>query len=417
LESFKITAMGKLVISETEVLVVGAGPTGLTAAAALSHWGVKVRVIDKAPAPSGQSKALGVQAGTLECLRDVFGPELPEKMIREGFPVKTLHLRVAGQRPLDIDTSVIPSIYNFVLVLEQSKTEGLLTEVLTDQSLKVERSCELLETREEGDGVVSRFRSGDGREEMIRSQFVLGCDGAHSLVRHQAGIDFQGKPYSADFILGDVRLEWPCPDGEIQIYLGNQGVAAAFPIKGDHRFRFILIPKEKTRVGSPAISPEEFARTAQALCPLPLKIVESLWLARFRVHHRRARRFRKGRLFLLGDAAHIHSPVGGQGMNTGIQDAVNLSFKISRVLRQGAPPELLNQYEVERVPVADSILKNTDKATRTVLLGANPISQKIAFYLAPRLGRFSFLQKKILRSVSQIEVARREIEGRRHFGE
>jgi 3-(3-hydroxy-phenyl)propionate hydroxylase len=409
--------MDKSMISETEVLVVGAGPTGLTAAAALSRWGVKVRVIDKAPTASDQSKALGVQPGTLECLEDVFGPELPKKMIQEGFPVKAFHLRVEGQRPLDIHTGVIPSDYNFILVLEQNKTERLLTEVLNGQSIQVERSCELLETREEGDGVVSRFRSGNGTEEMIRSQFVLGCDGAHSVVRHQAGIEFQGKPYSADFILGDIRLQWACPDGEIQIFLGSRGVAAAFPIKGGHRFRFILIPKEKTPAPSPAISPEEFARLAQGLCPLPLKILESLWLTRFRVHHRRAQRFQKGRLFLLGDAAHIHSPIGGQGMNTGIQDAVNLSFKIGRVLRRGAPLKLLNEYETERVPVADFVLKNTDAATRTVLLGENPFLQKIAFYLAPRLGRMTFLQKKILRSVSQIEVARREIAGRRQFGE
>ncbi len=402
---------------ETEVLVVGAGPTGLTAAAALSRWGVKARVIDQAPAPSDQSKALGVQPGTLECLRDVFGARLPAQMIQEGFPVKAFHLRVEGQRTLDIDTSVIPSAYNFILVLEQSKTERLLAEVLSGESIPVERSRALLETREEGNGVLSRTRKSDGTEEVIRSQFVLGCDGAHSLVRHQAGIDFQGKPYSADFILGDVRLEWACPDGEIQIFLGNRGVAAAFPIKGDHRFRFILIPKEKTAVESLAISPEEFNRTARGLCPLPLKMLEPIWLTRFRVHHRRAKRFQKGRLFLLGDAAHIHSPIGGQGMNTGIQDAVNLSFKVARVLRHGAPLESLNGYEAERVPVADAILKNTDAATRTILLGENPFLQKMAFYLAPRLGRLPFLQKKILRGISQIEVARREIAQRRRFSE
>jgi 2-polyprenyl-6-methoxyphenol hydroxylase-like FAD-dependent oxidoreductase len=159
---------------------------------------------------------------------------------------------------------------------------------------------------------------------------------------------------------------------------------------------------------SAVISPDEFAVAAQSLCPLPLKIIEPLWLTRFRVHHRRAGRFQKGRLFLLGDAAHIHSPIGGQGMNTGIQDAVNLSFKIAQVLRQGAPPDLLGEYERERIPVAASILKNTDRATRTVLLGENPLAQRIAFYLAPRLGRLAFVQKKMLRGVSQIDVARRE---------
>jgi 3-(3-hydroxy-phenyl)propionate hydroxylase len=398
--------------SQTEVLVVGAGPTGLTAAAALNRWGVKVRVIDKAPAASDQSKALGVQPGTLECLEDVFGPELPHKMIEAGLPVKAFHLNIQDQPRLDIDTSVIPSAYNFILILEQNKTERLLAEVLNAQSILIERSSELVETREEGNGVLSRVRRIDGTEETIRSQWVLGCDGAHSVVRHQAGIDFEGKPYSADFILGDVRLEWPCPDGEIQIYLGPKGVAAAFPIKGDRRFRFILIPRENRPSELTEISPEEFASAAQSLCPLPLKIIESIWVTRFRVHHRRAERFQKGRLFLLGDAAHIHSPIGGQGMNTGIQDAVNLSFKMARVLRQGAPPEFLGEYERERIPVAASILKNTDRATRTVLLGENPIAQKIAFYLAPRLGRFPFIQKKMLRGISQIDVARREIKRR-----
>ncbi|MGH7738918.1 MAG: FAD-dependent monooxygenase [bacterium] len=397
---------------ETEVLVVGAGPTGMAAAAALNRWGVKTRVIDNAAAASNHSKALAVQAGTLECLEDLLGPQLPQAMVTRGLPVKVLHLNIEGQRPLRVETSTIPSSHPYILVLEQSWTERLLAEHLAEKSVLIERSTELLKTQDHGEWVSSLIRKADGSEETVRSLFVLGCDGAHSVVRRQAGIEFKGNPYEGDFILGDVRLDWPLPDGEVQIFIGRKGALAAFPIQGDRRFRLILVPKEKKSVESLDISPEEFVETARALCPEALTILESIWLTRFRVHHRRAETFQKGRLFLLGDAAHIHSPLGGQGMNTGIQDAVNLAFKVARVLRHDAPLDFLSRYQAERLPVAEALLRNTDAATRTLLLGGNPFLRALVFRLAPRLGRLGFLRAKIIRGVSQIDIARREIKER-----
>ena len=398
--------------SQIQVLVVGAGPSGLTAGATLSRLGVKARVIEKAPTPSTQSKALGVQSGTLECLEQIFGGDLPRQLIEAGVKVWQLNLNIENRPSLAVDLSLVPSRYDFLLTLAQSETERILEKELNSYSVQVERSTALLETKDQGDSVLSRLRHADGTVEEAVSDFVLGCDGAHSLVRHQLGIPFKGSAYEGNFILADVKVRWNLPQDQIQIFVGSKGVTAAFPLPEENRFRFILVPKREAPVGTFDISLEELKETITFLCPMPIEIIQSFWMSRFRVSHRRAEAFQKGRLFLVGDAAHIHSPVGGQGMNTGIQDAVNLSHKIGGVLLRRKPLGLLEKYGEEREPVAKSLLFATDQATKLMILGDYPLARRLLFRFLPHLGKNLWLQKRLTAGISQVRIARREIKSR-----
>jgi len=211
-----------------------------------------------------------------------------------------------------------------------------------------------------------------------------------------------------------VKVQWSLPKDQVQIFMGGKGVAAAFPLREENRFRFILVRKTEVPSDTLDVSLEELKEGLALLCPLSIQITESFWMSRFRVSHRRAESFQKGRLFLVGDAAHIHSPVGGQGMNTGIQDAVNLSYKIAEVVSKGADLSLLKKYGEEREPVAKSLLFVTDQATRLMVLGQYPWLQKLVFWFLPSLGQSRWLQKRLALGISQVQIARREIKNRQN---
>ena len=401
-------------MTSSRILIVGAGPTGLAAAATLAKLGIKTRVIDKGWEITPQSKALGVQAGTLECLEQVFGANMTWTMREAGLPLKAGLLHLDGKPILTMNLSAIPSVYPFVLSLAQSETERILEEKLGTFSGRVERETELLNLEDNGREVNVSLRRADGSEESAAFDYVLGCDGAHSAVRHLAGIDFHGKPYGGNFILGDLDLACGWPDDAMRVYLGGRGAAAFFPLKGGKRFRVIMIPNGPAPEGGLEISLEDFKAILAELCPVPLVIEKSHWITRFRVHHRRAEKFREGKLFLLGDAAHIHSPMGGQGMNTGIQDAVNLAYKLALAAKSG-DQAILDQYARERVPVADDILRVTDLGTRLVLLNQTPWLRKLIFKFAPLVGGLPFVQKRMVTALSQVTVARREIRNREGY--
>jgi 2-polyprenyl-6-methoxyphenol hydroxylase-like FAD-dependent oxidoreductase len=395
-------------MNPTQVLVVGAGPTGLTAAALLSKLGVRVRLIDKGAARSDKSKALGVQAGNLECLEAALGPELVSKMIARGKPAREAWFHVDEHEPIRVDFGAIPSRHAFVLILEQSETERLLEEEL-GMRLGVERNTELLSAQDRGDRVVSSLRLPDGRVEEVTSDFLMGCDGAHSIVRKLLAFPFEGAAYTGDFILGDVGIRWRWQYESIRTFVNERGVVASFPMKDEGRYRLILIPKGAPQAESPGISREEFAALAARLSGGAIAVERDFWLTRFRVHHRMVGAFRKGRVCLAGDAAHIHSPAGGQGMNTGMQDALNLGFKLARVLG-GAPEGLLDEYDRERRPVAQAVVRGTDFVWRQALLPESGLVRFARAKLVPRVVGSRWVQRKVVTAISEMNFARREIE-------
>lgn len=396
-----------------EVLVVGAGPTGLALAAFLARRDVRVRVIDKNAARTDKTKAIGVQAGTLEALARCFGADLSQRMIAAGLPAREAFFHFGHRSPVRIDFSQIPSEYNYILILAQSETERFLEEDLERHALKVERQTEALTITDAGSQVVARLRDGQGREQEVVADYVVGCDGAHSIVRHALGIPYAGRAYQGDFMLGDVVLRWPWPCHAPRMFLGERGVMACFPMKGPAGlFRIIMAVTAGADPDTEALSPEEFREWVAAAAPEPIELVEFRWLTRFRLHHRMAEHFRSGRCFLAGDAAHIHSPVGGQGMNTGIQDALNLGQKLARVLREGCDANLLDDYEKERLPVAREVLRGTDWGFSLILATNRGLLRWLRTAIAPRVLAFRWFQRKMTRLISQIDVARREMDER-----
>ena len=392
---------------ETDILIVGAGPTGLILAAALSRSGVRVVLIEKAPTRSPYSKALVIQAGTLEALEYEFGPALVGKILERSAILKEGFLHLGKRAPVRIDLSLIPSPFNQVTVLSQAETESLFEDQLGPLGVKVERGSELVSLVDEGKQTVSLIRKADGTHTTLRSSYVIGCDGAHSTVRHQLGFSFHGGAFLAEFALGDVAMDWQWPHGALRFFSSGEGTLVCFPMKGEKRYRIItLLPPstgEKTDV-----SLDELQAIASKLCPIPIKLSDPVWLTRFKVNHRMTEHLRRGRVFLAGDAAHIHSPAGGQGMNTGIQDALNLADKLARVLKKGEPEKLLSDYEAERLPVARQVLRGTSLLSRVAIL---PDWLPIAFarqWIIPLFLGLVPVQRYLTRALSQVAIVHRE---------
>ena len=395
---------------QTQVLVVGAGPTGLTAAIMLARLGIRVRIVDKNAGRSMQSKALGVQAGTLECLARAIAPDIAREMIEAGRPVSEAWFHFDDHSPVRIDLGTIPSAYNFILVLPQSETERILERQLNQLSVQVERGIELVGLTEEGQQIVSALKDADGKVSSLQTSFVIGCDGAHSMVRHQAEIGFHGGSYTGDFILGDVGIDWRWPLDSIRTFISERGVVASFPMKGERQYRLILIQRDAAATtADPDLSLDTFNSILQRLSQGQIQATDATWLARFRVHHRMVERFGKGRIFLAGDAAHIHSPAGGQGMNTGIQDALNLAFKLERVLAGKASVDSLAAYDRERRPVARNVVRGTDIVFKLALLPDNLLVSTLRGTLLPTIAGSRFVQRRIVRTVSEVGIARREM--------
>jgi 2-polyprenyl-6-methoxyphenol hydroxylase-like FAD-dependent oxidoreductase len=396
--------MSEPALSQTDVLVIGAGPTGLMMAAELRRYGIACRVVDKNSARSDKSKALGVQSRTLEVL-SLIGDALSEEAIQSGRKAQDANLYVDGELAARADLSSIPSRFPYLLFLEQSETERILEEHLNRLGTWVERNTELVSFRQDEEGVASVLKDEEGHEFRIRAKFLIGCDGAHSAVRHGMNVRFGGAPYEGEFLLGDVEVEWGLAYGEAHTFVSSHGLMACFPMRGERRYRIILVPQLKSGKQDVSLSLEELEGVAQKFVKGGVKLSNPVWLTRFRLHHRMASAFREDRVFLAGDAAHIHSPAGGQGMNTGIQDAHNLAWKIAYVLRGRAREDLLESYASERIPVARGVVRGTDRAFRLALLPNNPLIRFARSQILRRLIGVRMLQKRMARVISQVAIS------------
>jgi 3-(3-hydroxy-phenyl)propionate hydroxylase len=355
------------------------------------------------------SKAIGVQAGTLDCLEHAFDSAFVQKMIQAGQIAHEVNIHLNDGEAIRVSLDSIASKHAYILILPQSETERLLEEKVNAEGVSVERQTEFISVQETGDQLVSKLKLPSGEMVDHVSPWILGADGSHSAVRSSVAIPFQGQTYQADFILGDVEVEWPWAHGSIRTFLNERGVIAAFPMGGLH-CRLILIPQ----TASPAkqareISREEFQSIVSELSQNKITIKSATWLTRFSVHHRLVQHFQKERVFLAGDAAHIHSPAGGQGMNTGIQDALNLCLKIKKVMNGEAPSTLLADYEKERLPVAKKIVHGTDFFTKMVIASSSPAVNWFRQHLAPKIVSNRWVQKRMVAAISQAKIAQQEI--------
>lgn len=389
------------------ILIVGAGPTGLTAAVELSRRSIPLRIIDKNAAFSNLSRAIVVHARTLEAL-DQIG--IAQTLVDAGQKVQTVRILKEGRRAAraflgDMGKGMSP--FPFFLGVAQDQTERILHEKASASGVRVEWKTELSDLQEKDDHVEVTLMTG-GVEEKASFSYVIGADGAHSAVRHALGIEFEGAPYEQEFYLADCRVSWPENQQEaresVSLCLSRDSFAAVIPLAGEGRFRVLGILPMELRGREITLGDIEGILGANRL---PVKLEDGRWTATYRLHHRCARSFGKGRVFICGDAAHIHSPAGGQGMNTGIQDAYNLCWKLALVFSDAAHPRLLETYQAERLPFARWLVKSTDRLF-SGMTGRSFFSRflrmRIVPLLAPFLLSLTFVRRTAFLRGSQIHI-------------
>jgi 2-polyprenyl-6-methoxyphenol hydroxylase-like FAD-dependent oxidoreductase len=383
--------------SHCQVLVVGAGPTGLVLACQLLARGVRVRLIDKSHGPAQQSRAVGVHAGTLELL-DTMG--LADTFIAHGHRVRRFRMYAGERSLLNLDMARNGSRFGFILHLPQSQTESLLRARLAELGGVVEQGVELVRLAEHGGVAEATLRGTAGRETELSAEYVVGCDGAHSRVRHELGLAFDGQAYPQDWLLADVAVDGAGRDDELHAFFRPNGLPLVCIPMGHDRWR-VVMANAGDRHGRPPTL-DEIQDLVSQRAPRRIVVSDPGWLSCFRSQLRSTSTYRSGRVLLAGDAAHIHSPAGGQGMNTGMMDAYNLAWKLALVIG-GAPDALLNTYGQERVPAASSVLGLTDKLV-SLLTMRHPVKRVLRDALIPSAAALPVVQNRAARRLSQVSV-------------
>ncbi|MGA0609413.1 FAD-dependent oxidoreductase [Caldimonas sp. KR1-144] len=391
---------------ETDVLIVGAGPTGLMLACQLARRGIRPLIIDRHAGPAQQTRALGVQARTLEIYRHL---GIAERAVALGKRGTGANLWAEGRRTARIplgEAGADLSAFPFILILGQDDNERLLGERLAELGVSVQWNTELEKIEQGPRDAIATLRDPHGERRLVAAQWIAGCDGARSAVRALNGIDFPGAPYEHVFFVADLTARGPMVPDEVNVYLWQDGFHLFFPMRGEDHWRLVGILPAALR-GRDDVAFEDVAPSVRDEAGTALSVSECRWFSTYRIHHRHAARFRAGRSFLLGDAAHIHSPVGAQGMNTGLQDAYNLAWKLAAVLRDGADEGLLDTYEAERLPIAQRLLATTDQAFR-VAVTDNRVAGLLRTEVIARLAAFAMRRPRVqslaFRTVSQIGI-------------
>jgi 2-polyprenyl-6-methoxyphenol hydroxylase-like FAD-dependent oxidoreductase len=352
--------------SDADVLIVGAGPTGLMLANQLARRGLRVLIIDRHAGPSRETRALGVQARTLEIYA---GLGIADRAVELGKPGTGANLWARGRQlarvPLG-EAGADVTAFPYILVLGQDDNERIMGERLRDFGVAVQWNTALHALDQQPDHVIATLQDANGATRRVCVSWVAGCDGARSTVRELCGITFPGAPYEHVFFVADVEATGQMVPDEVNVYLWREGFHLFFPMRGRDHWRIVGILPVALR-DRDDVRFEEALPSVQGQLGAGPNVRSCGWFSTYRIHHRAASRFRSGRCFLLGDAAHIHSPMGAQGMNTGLQDAYNLAWKLALVSKGTCGERLLDSYEGERIPVAQALLRSTDRAFRLVV--------------------------------------------------
>jgi 2-polyprenyl-6-methoxyphenol hydroxylase-like FAD-dependent oxidoreductase len=388
------------------VLIVGAGPTGLTLAHELLRRGVQVRLIEKELSASQNTKALGVWPRTLELFART-GTGIVDEMLERGVKTPSFHVWSDGNLLVHLDFAHrLADSYPFALMIPQAETEALLTRHVLSLGGTIERGTELLSLTQQEAGVEVVLRHTDGQEEQTRIDWLIGCDGAHSAVRHLVGVPFVGKTFEQSFVAGNVRTQWDFPPDEAHAFLHHGNTIAFFPMPDPFHYR-VVITYQPSEAPSGEVTLEEVQHAISAFgCPAGARASEPAWLDRFLVNQRRVERYVSGRVILAGDGAHLLTFVGAQGMNTGIQDAFNLAWKLALVVQGRAKAQLLLSYGEEREHVSKGLLAATGLAAR-LATSHQPLLTSVRNFLAPRLTALPLAQRLLITALAELNISYR----------
>jgi 2-polyprenyl-6-methoxyphenol hydroxylase-like FAD-dependent oxidoreductase len=400
-------------MTKPEVLIIGAGPTGLMMACQLTMHDIPFRIVDKTEDHTTQSRALVIQARSLEILDQM---RIAEKAIQRGKIARAIGAFFNGKKVLRVivnDMGGGLTRFPYFLMLEQSHTEEILVEFLKEHGHQVERRTELKRLTQNIDEVTSVLKLPNGQEETVKTKFVIGADGAHSIVREQLNIPFGGKTYQESLFVLDCKAEVGIPTDEMYLTFGEIAVGGFFPLTNG-RWRILgNIPKEVE--GKEEITFEDIEKDFAKRIHMNVKLYDPQWISAYHSHHRYASAFRRDSSFLIGDAAHIHSPVGAQGMNTGLQDAYNLAWKLALVLKGKAKNTLLDSYTAERITIAKKLVRSTDRIF-SVVTSSNIIIKTFRLYIIPAVLRLAapvfqklkFIQRFAFKGISEIGISYRQ---------
>lgn len=391
---------------DTDVLIVGAGPTGLMLANQLARRGVRAQIIDRHAGPARETRALGVQARTLEIYAHLGIVHRALELGKRGAGANIWSQgRWMAHVPLnDAGDGVTP--YPYILVLGQDDNELIMGERLRELGMSVQWNTELTGLEQRPDHVAATLKQSAGSSRTINASWVAGCDGARSTVREACGITFPGAPYEHVFFVADTEVTGSMVPDQVNIYLWRDGFHLFFPMRGKDHWRLVgILPKELR--GNPDVKFDAVIPSLGQEAGSGLSFKQCIWFSTYRIHHRSAERFRDRRCFVLGDAAHIHSPVGAQGMNTGLQDAYNLAWKLALVVQGRTDAALLDSYEAERLPVARRLLDTTDRGFRLVV-SDNPLAGIFRTQILARIMAFGmrrkWVQRRAFRIISQTGI-------------
>lgn len=387
---------------KTQVLIIGAGPVGLTMAAELARYGVAVRIIEKAAERTDKSKALVLWSRTLELLERA---GCSQTFVQGGLQAHGANIIADGKLVGHVSLDGIGTPYPYALMIPQSETERLLEEHLNRLGVTVERRVELKSFADDGKVVTSVIAHADGTGETVESAWLVGCDGAHSTVRHGLGLAFEGNTLTTDFILADVHVAgFVAADTEISTFWHQDGVLVFFPI-APGRSRIIADLGPSTGPTRPTPTLEECQAIVDRRGPGGIVLSNPIWLAGFGINERKVKDYSTGRVFLAGDAAHIHSPAGGQGMNTGMQDAFNLAWKLAMACHGGsASTDLLDSYSIERSAVGDKVLADAGRLTKAAMIRNWPL-QLLRNAVAHHVLGYSAVQHAMTENLSELNIA------------
>jgi 2-polyprenyl-6-methoxyphenol hydroxylase-like FAD-dependent oxidoreductase len=380
-----------------DVLIVGAGPAGLALGAELQRLGTSSFIIDQLAAGANTSRAVAVHARTLEVLEPL---SIVPELISHGLIVPIFQIRDRDRILATFSFKDLKTNYPFVPMCPQNRTEAILLQRLESLGGSVKRPHKVTAIRpaQEQEDVEVQFESQAGLQ-TVRAQWVVGCDGAHSVVREQAGIPFQGGAYDEDFILADVEMDWPFDREEVDLFFSDQGLVVVAPLPENH-FRIVATVDHAPE--NPALADFQKIIDQRGPTTSPVSIRNLAWSTRFHIQHRVAQSLHKGRVLLVGDAAHVHSPAGGQGMNTGIQDAVSLAEVLHGIVSGHADPSTLDAWEHKRLEIARSVVSLTDRLTKAVTV-KSPAAKLLRNAVVDIIGHIPFAQHAIAERLSELD--------------
>ena len=387
------------------VLIAGAGPTGMMAAIELSRFNIPVRLIEKKAEPETTSRAIGVQARTLELLEQ---RGLGSSLLKLGNPGLAFSLYGDGKRIWRLDFERVSSKYNYLLFVSQAETEKVLREALDKAGVTIERNISLLALGQADldTKLTAVLQHTDGSLEQFECSYLIDAEGAHSIARGTVGLHFEGKSHVEAYALGDLHIDGDLVETDFHIFSSEHGFMSMFPM-GGRRFRVMADNPISHQSKGTGPSLEQFQQIYDQRSHIPAKFRDMSWSSWFRINSRMVDRLRVGRVFLGGDAAHIHSPAGAQGMNTGMQDMMNLCWKLATVMKGRAKPELLDTFSTERIPVIQNVLKKTE-ATNDAIASKSRLFRSIFNHVAPWLVGMENVQHNAAEHMSQLALNYRE---------